>query len=258
MRRGFSLVELAIVLVILGLLTGGVLAGRSLIRASELRAVGTEYQRYKTAAYAFKDKYFAIPGDFSQATRVWGDQATGTGACASGATADGNPGTCNGNGDGVLNASTAGASGETMRLWQHLALAGLIEGTYSGVAGAGTNHAQFGTNTPASKLGKAGWSAEHTPNFAGNSFSFAFDYSNSLHFGAETTTGAGVNAVIRPEEAWNFDTKYDDGLPGRGKVIARYWNNACAAASSFIDYNAPYNLTVSTTQCALYFPRSFY
>ena len=49
MRQGFSLVELSIVLVILGLLTGGILAGQSLIRAAELRAVTTEYQRYTAA-----------------------------------------------------------------------------------------------------------------------------------------------------------------------------------------------------------------
>lgn len=58
-KRGFSLVELSIVLVILGLLTGGILAGQSLIRAAELRAVSTEYSRYATAVQSFRDKYFA-------------------------------------------------------------------------------------------------------------------------------------------------------------------------------------------------------
>jgi len=56
--RGFSLVELAIVLVILGLLVGGVLTGRVLIRASELRTVTTQYQGNVTAARSFRDKYF--------------------------------------------------------------------------------------------------------------------------------------------------------------------------------------------------------
>ena len=71
MRKGFSLVELSIVLVILGLLVGGVLSGQSLIRAAELRAATQEYQRYYTATQTFRDKYFAIPGDFNNAQAFW-------------------------------------------------------------------------------------------------------------------------------------------------------------------------------------------
>lgn len=69
--RGFSLVELSIVLVILGLLTGGILAGQSLIRASELRSVSTELQRYSSAIYSFRDQYMALPGDMLNATSFW-------------------------------------------------------------------------------------------------------------------------------------------------------------------------------------------
>jgi len=71
-KTAFSLVELSIVLVILGLLTGGVLTGQNLIRAAELRAVTTEFNAYQTAANTFKDKYFAIPGDMTNATDFWG------------------------------------------------------------------------------------------------------------------------------------------------------------------------------------------
>lgn len=61
MRRAFSLVELSIVLVILGLLVGGILAGRALIHASELRGVHTEFNQYKTAVMAFRNKYLLYP-----------------------------------------------------------------------------------------------------------------------------------------------------------------------------------------------------
>lgn len=67
-RNAFSLVELSIVLVILGLLVGGILAGQSLIRASELRAVTSEQARIVTAIQAFRDKYFALPGDMRNAS----------------------------------------------------------------------------------------------------------------------------------------------------------------------------------------------
>lgn len=102
MDRGFSLVELSIVLVILGLLTGGILAGQSLIRAAELRSVITTTDRYQAAVYSFRDKYFALPGDMRNATSFWGDQATGPSACADAGITDGTPGTCNGNGDGLI------------------------------------------------------------------------------------------------------------------------------------------------------------
>lgn len=150
MRYGFSLVELSIVLVILGLLTGGILAGQSLIRAAELRAIPTEYQRYDAARYSFRDKYMGLPGDISNATRFWGDNNA---ACADAAIPNGTPGTCNGNADGILTAPlAASATGERFQFWTQLALAGLIEGTYTGLAGGSSNHHVVpGTNTPLSK-----------------------------------------------------------------------------------------------------------
>ena len=62
-KNAFSLVELSIVLAILGLLTGGILTGQTLIRAAELRAVSTEFQRYQSAVNTFRDKYFSLPCD---------------------------------------------------------------------------------------------------------------------------------------------------------------------------------------------------
>ena len=72
MKKAFSLVELSIVLVILGLLVGGILTGQSLIRAAELRSVTTEFSQYQTAVMTFRDKYFAIPGDMKNARDFWG------------------------------------------------------------------------------------------------------------------------------------------------------------------------------------------
>ena len=70
--QGFSLVELSIVLVILGLLTGGILAGQNLIRASELRSVSTQINQLNTAFMTFRDTYFALPGDMRNAQDFWG------------------------------------------------------------------------------------------------------------------------------------------------------------------------------------------
>jgi prepilin-type N-terminal cleavage/methylation domain-containing protein len=164
MRHGFSLVELSIVLVILGLLTGGILTGKSLIRASELRGVTTEYQRYITATRTFRDRYFALPGDLRDATRFW-SRMNGNADCVTNSSAPivTSTGVCDGDGNSVLDVATAaGAAGERHQYWRHLAQAGLIEGTYTGLAGAGgVDNAVIGTNAPASKLTSAGWSTRN-------------------------------------------------------------------------------------------------
>lgn len=125
----FSLVELSIVLVILGLLTGGILAGQSLIRASEIRSVSADLQRLHSAVYSFRDKYMAFPGDMPNATRFWGVRA-GTGSdltCHQ--TIGSTTGTCNGDGDGRIEFITGDSAmfGERFLAMQHLARAGLMK-----------------------------------------------------------------------------------------------------------------------------------
>lgn len=257
-RCAFSLVELSIVLVILGLLVGGILVGKSLIRASELRAITTEYQRYLTAANAFKDKYFAIPGDFSNATLIWGKDTTLCNGHTGSAPTSGS-GTCNGNADRqVTSAGGAGLTGEMYQFWNQLSLAGLIEGTYSGAAGPGSNlDAVIGTNVPASKLTNAGWTMYRWNTFSGSSTVFDGDYGNPLIVGADNSTSYTLAAAFRPEEAWNIDTKLDDGIPGRGKVIA-YSHSACTNAADSTDLDTTYLLTNSTLRCALVFSRAVF
>ena len=263
-RRGkesaFSLVELSIVLVILGLLTGGILGGQSLIRAAELRAVTTEYNRYVAAVNTFKDKYFAIPGDMSNATQFWGRLNTDTTCVTNSSSAVSATGTCDGDGNGLMfDASGAGKSGERFQFWRQLALAGLIEGSYTGLAGPASWFSVTGTNEPKSRLSNAGWFdwygsvvaagvADHTV--------YAGDYGNLLLIGLN---------VLKPEEAWNIDTKMDDGKPGTGKIWAREGglftspatSAQCTTSTSNTDYAGNYNLSNSSINCGLYFPKVF-
>jgi prepilin-type N-terminal cleavage/methylation domain-containing protein len=260
-QAAFSLVELSIVLVILGLLTGGILSGQSLIRASEIRAVITEYQRYNTAVQGFRDKYFAIPGDFNNATAFWG-KSTGTGCVVNSGTSVTTPGTCDGDGNGTLTAAGGnGQTGEDFQFWRQLALAGLVEGTYSGNAGAGSlTESDVGINVPKSKMNNSGWSVHNIGNIAGDNLSYALDYGNAFMFGAAAPTDYTYNPSLKPEEAWNIDTKLDDGKPATGKVIARYWATtptSCSMTTAKTDLTGNYTLSNSSTLCALYFIKAF-
>lgn len=251
----FSLVELSIVLVILGLLVGGVLSGQSLIRASELRAVSTEYELFHTATQSFRDKYSALPGDMPNATDFWGS-AGGTGAdavCA--VVVSTTAATCNGNGDGMV-ITNAATVHETQRFWQHLANAGLIEGRYTGYDAAG-GAAVPQTNIPGSKMPSGGWVTNHNGVLTGDPAWFDADYGQSLSFyNRSSPTRYGI---LLPAEAWNIDTKMDDGKPYSGKLSAT-WSaadsqtaTACTNAASSADFTATYNLSGTNKDCGLQF-----
>ena len=258
-RTAFSLVELSIVLVILGLLVGGVLSGQSLIRASELRAVTSEYQRYTTAMGTFKDKYFALPGDFNNATAFWGTAAACPGISTTAA-----GGTCNGDGTGQITQS-APSSNEVFRFWQHLALAGLVEGNYTGTSAdtTATNVTfTFGTNAPKSKMSNGGWGAYYMGTIPITDTTW-FDgtYGNIFFFGANGGTNSFPTGVIlKPEEAWNIDTKLDDGTPATGLVRTAEAGGGANASTGCSDTpasaavslaNSNYSLGNSSIACFL-------
>jgi prepilin-type N-terminal cleavage/methylation domain-containing protein len=259
-NAAFSLVELSIVLVILGLLTGGILTGQSLIKAAELRAVPTEAEQFAAAVNTFKGKYFGLPGDITNATSFWGDNNT---HCADGAITNGTPGTCNGDGDGAIEVAGANAEGEIFMFWNQLALAGLINGQFSGIAGTGSGFdSDAGVNAPASKLSSGIWAVFYHSGDHGIFFRDVSGLSsNDLMVGADTGTVYPENPLLRPEDAWNIDKKMDDGQPGRGKVQGGHWSDDCSSAndgsSATNDYDASYRLTDSSVQCALLFKDAF-
>lgn len=237
MKNGFSLVELSIVLVILGLLTGGILAGQNLIRAAELRSVSTDFDKLQTAIYTYRDKYFMLPGDGRDAFRFFGTDCAATAA------------ECNGNGNGFMGESIgANTYGEAWMAFKQLALAGLIEGSYTGVL---QPIAQPGENFLGSKISQAGFWFYAWGDLSyfrdGCCGTHGGDVKNFIHFGG--VAGNWPNAsMLTPEEAWNIDTKMDDGRPGTGRLIAPD-RSGC---SSDDDPNvAEFVLSTTTVECEL-------
>ena len=258
--RAFSLVELSIVLVILGLLVGGVLSGQALIRAAQLRNVATEYNKFFTASHSFKDKYFAIPGDMTNATAFWGfaDNGDGLGSdCRDAQTNDRR--TCNGNGNGLI---ANYPDHESTRFWQHLTNAGLIEGNYLGTTFNAVTLCDTlspGCLFPGSKSGRGLW-------LVGTHSSLGYTYS---YYWGKTAFYITVNYLLdpnlgfnfTPEEAWNIDTKLDDGRPGLGKVMASRTGQCDTSGINATDdasrNSALYRLTNRATECVLFFTDPF-
>lgn len=279
MRAAFSLVELSIVLVILGLLTGGILTGQSLIRAAELRSVTTEFQRYQTAIMTFRDKYFALPGDMRNATNFW-ESAGGTGSDATcQAVIQTTTATCNGNGDGDIGFDNPDFEAELFLLWKHLANAGLIEGSYTGTdrtnGGFPSYHAhkdqeRAGWNVPASRLGNAYWLADNKggwnasmQNFYGPYTSSAKPYyNNSLYvFSADSNAPFG-GGPFTTEEIWNIDKKLDDGFPGSGRIETLRGGLASPGSAGLCVTDpdpavAEYDLDDTSSRCSAIFVGAF-
>jgi prepilin-type N-terminal cleavage/methylation domain-containing protein len=114
-QSGFTLVEIAIVLVIIGLLLGGILKGQELINSAKVKNLANDFRVIPTYIYAYQDKFKALPGDDNAA------DVHVTGATAAAAPPGGN-GVINGNWNSVTPAD------ESWLFWQHVRLANLAAG----------------------------------------------------------------------------------------------------------------------------------
>jgi hypothetical protein len=205
--------------------------------------------RYKTAVSAFRDKYFALPGDMPNATRFWGAADPTPATCRTTASTD--ELTCDGNGNGIIE-DTVGSS-EIFRAWQQLASAGLVEGSYQGNPGStGVYDYDIARNAPRSKISNAGFGLQLYDQSAAPSTSSwpTVNMGNALWFGADNSNLNLGGAVLKPEEAWNIDTKVDDGMPARGALIAGIVGT-CTDSTDASLLTAGYNLTSQTASCFL-------
>lgn len=212
--------------------------------AAGLRSITAQYDRHTKAIASFHAKYNALPGDMKNATELFGKDAI------------------NGNGDGMIDTQTA----EPFQFWRQLALAKLIEGNYSGTsASASTTQWEFDKNAPASHFfpikhfwdrlfkRKTGWSIMSLgAEYVGDEMTYAGKYGLVLVFGGLSEDGQPGAPVLTPEEAWNIDTKLDDGSPATGVVRARNWRE-CTTSASNTDMDGNYKLIDQSRSCALYF-----
>lgn len=212
-QNGFSLIELAVVLAIIGLLAGGIVATNSYLQGAQLKTVVNEGKYYINAWKQFEAKYGgALPGDMANATDYWSTAA-------------------NGDGNGLVSESST----EPFYLFKHLQLAGLISGDYTGVAGsAGPYHAVPGENVPKLAMdglgGQFAYAGEATAADPGN---FEGLLGTPFTLGRSNGSGPIKSGYFTPTVALELDTKFDDGQPDKGWIRGRKNQVNCVSGTTY-------------------------
>jgi len=257
LSSGFTLIELSIVLVIIGLIVGGILVGQNLIAAAGVRATVSQIEKYNTAVNTFRDKYGALPGDItaSAAAQFGFDYRTG--------------GVADGDGNGFIEGCWYPHSEfygcETALFWRDLGDAKLIDGSFDAIYPSnsdgdnpinGVTTSEVPSYLPAAKLGGGNYLAVFNGGYVWNSgspipaASAAGTVGNNYFFlGAVTSiaenyiTGAGLT----PAQAYAIDNKMDDGQPLTGNVQSvlttfSFFNQDIPSPTGCSTSNTAYNL----------------
>ena len=188
-QQGFTLVEIAIVLVIIGLLLGGILKGQELINSARVRNIADTNSGIQAAYFGFIDRYRAVPGDMKQAQAKI---AIGSDTMNSG-----------GDGNGRLDGTDPWQ--EASALWEHLWKAGFIQGSYDGNASDEDTYRGVSPSNP----------------FNGNMVLFITpDYMDYKTNAPAVSTSSRLNLVLGRQIPVNIarelDVKVDDAKPFSG------------------------------------------
>lgn len=218
---GFTLIEISITLVIIGLLVGGVLVGRDLIKAAEVRAQISQIEKFNQAANTFRGKYGYLPGDIPSV------EATQFGFSARG------PYAGQGDGNGVIEGILAdapgsacgecSANGESGLFWVDISAAKLIDGSFNTATYNGFNSASSTSVPlyfPQAKIGanmSGGFSSIYLHSNLGFNY---FGLTSVRGVSASFPTVSSFNVPV--SQAYNIDKKIDDGFPVSGRVMAMW------------------------------------
>jgi prepilin-type N-terminal cleavage/methylation domain-containing protein len=242
-RAAFTLIELSIVLVIIGLLVGGLAGLRSYTRNAQLTTVMNESKILISAYNQFQTRYNAVPGDYATASAAWSAAA-------------------NGDGNGVIRACSGGGCTqqplERYYAFEHLALGGFIQGRYTGDTNGGTDQAAIGVNVQGSSMEKVAFLFDH-PDAADGVVSSDALYFDGMYPNILRIAGLNDNATSIPDvpfltgkQALQIDEKFDDGTPGKGSIVTPKSSGLANCASSDVTASATYVTTTDTKTCYLF------
>jgi prepilin-type N-terminal cleavage/methylation domain-containing protein len=248
-KRGFTLIELSIVLVIIGLIVGGVLSGQELIRAALIRASISQLERFDTAVNVFRGKYGGYPGDITAPARFGFDNPGGSASLV---------------GNGLIDTSTNDDTTynyEAAAFFRHLFQADFISEYIAGAANYNAAVDNIDDFAPKTKLGQI-----HIIAYTALGLNYYFLGNVSVADGVPDFNAHSEMGVI---DAYQVDRKMDDGYPITGRVIAMtsfYSADAGAAAAANIcvststtpaSYNTSTQPYAEDTECSLRIRTSF-
>ncbi len=233
--RGFSFVELAISLVVIGLIVGAVLAGQTMLRNQRIQSMMSELDANISAVKLFQEKYTALPGDMPTANTIWSSATSG-------------------DGNGLIVSDYTANPDEMYQAWYHLSLAELVSGQYSG---SGASWAITpGANVPESRLQQnAGWLLFYVGTRASDAEFFDGVYGHVMMVASKGRSAATNAGVLSPNEQYEIDFKYDDGAISTGSIrglksVAGGFTSLCASGTA-------YNTATKNHECAPVFITGF-
>ncbi len=268
-KSAFSLIELSIVLIIIGLLIAGITGGASLVSSSTLRAVMGEARGYAVGVNSFYALYNALPGDYNSSTLPASGILSGT--AYSGGDANGAITYATGEGTGAINHLVGTKIIDPTSLFPNSATVGQMTYVSSATAASQT----VGSNLPASKSKGNGWAFDNVPTgtasygATGTASGLTGALSTGMYYGATTenvvvltaTTGATAstsltshttnNAVasLVPADLLSIDTKLDDGKPTNGRVTGTALSTCFTG--TITGNTATYTTATTTKACVL-------